>query len=158
MAAGSTPGIRLVHRAGATHPHRGRSWRWPPALQAHAAPVHPRDLHSHNCVRYRSPYDQTIPPWLFTRDDEQIETGVEGSLVVNDLALMASAVLAGVGIGYLPEQMVAPYLADGRLVPVLPGWGRSVDGVFLYHPSRRQTPMPLLVFLRFIEAWRKRNR
>jgi hypothetical protein len=30
-----------------------------------------------------------------------------------------------------------------------------LPGVFLYHPSRRQTPMPLQVFLRFIEKWRK---
>jgi hypothetical protein len=30
-----------------------------------------------------------------------------------------------------------------------------VPGVFLYYPSRRQTPMPLQVFLRFLEQWRK---
>ena len=130
----------------------------PAYLQKHPAPGHPRDLHSHNCVRYRSPWDQAILPWLFIRDGEQIETGVEGSLIVNDVELMLSAVLDGVGIGYLPEQMAAPYLAQGRLAPVLPGWSRPVDGVFLYHPSRRQKPMPLMVFLRFIEEWRKRNR
>ena len=130
----------------------------PAYLQNHPAPVHPRDLHSHNCVRYRSPWDQAIYPWLFTRDGEQIETGVEGSLIVNDLELMQSAILDGVGIGYLPEQMAAPYVAQGRLTPVLEGWSRTVDGVFLYHPSRRQKPMPLTVFLQFIEEWRRRNR
>ena len=130
----------------------------PAYLQNHPAPVHPRDLHSHNCVRFRSPWDQAILPWLFTRDGEQIETGVEGSLIVNDLELMESAVLDGVGVGYLPEQMAAPYLAQGRLAPVLQGWSRTVDGVFLYHPSRRQKPMPLTVFLQFIEEWRRRNR
>jgi DNA-binding transcriptional LysR family regulator len=130
----------------------------PAYLQTHAAPVHPRDLHSHNCVRYRSPWDQALLPWEFTRDGEHIETGVEGSLIVNDVELMQRAVLDGVGVGYLPEQMVAPYLAQGRLAVVLQGWSRAVEGVFLYHPSRRQKPMPLMVFLRFIEEWRKCNR
>jgi DNA-binding transcriptional LysR family regulator len=158
-------GIRVVHRVerDMTILRIGDDFKIlavaaPAYLQTHAAPVHPRDLHSHNCVRLRAPYDQTIQNWLFARDGEQIETAVEGSLVVNDVDLMQSAVLDGVGIGYLPEQMAAPHLAQGRLVRVLEGWSRSIDGVFLYHPSRRQTPMPLMVFLRFIEAWRKRHR
>jgi DNA-binding transcriptional LysR family regulator len=130
----------------------------PTYLQALPPPEHPRDLHAHNCIRFRSPYDQAVQPWLLARNGEQIETAVEGSLIVNDVDLMQRAVLDGVGIGYLPEQMAAPYLAQGRLVRVLEGWSRSIDGVFLYHPSRRQTPMALQVFLRFIEARRKRSR
>jgi DNA-binding transcriptional LysR family regulator len=158
-------GIRVVHRVerDMTILRIGDDFRIlavaaPAYLRTHPAPAHPRDLHSHNCIRFRAPYDQTIQTWLLARDGEQIETAVEGSLIVNDVELMESATLDGVGIGYLPEQMAAPYLAEGRLVRVLEGWSRSVDGVFLYHPSRRQTPMPLMVFLRFIEAWRKRER
>jgi DNA-binding transcriptional LysR family regulator len=158
-------GIRVVHRVerDMTILRIGDDFRIlvvaaPAYLRTHPAPAHPRDLHSHNCIRFRAPYDQTIQTWLLARDGEQIETAVEGSLIVNDVELMESATLDGVGIGYLPEQMAAPYLAEGRLVRVLEGWSRSIDGVFLYHPSRRQTPMPLMVFLRFIEAWRKRER
>jgi len=43
-----------------------------------------------------------------------------------------------------------------RLVVLLEGWNRTRPGIFLYHPSRRQTPMPLQVFLRFVEKWRRR--
>jgi DNA-binding transcriptional LysR family regulator len=158
-------GIRVVHRVerDMTILRIGDDFRIlavaaPAYLQAHAPPAHPRDLHSHNCILFRSPYDQVVQSWLFERDGEQIETSVEGSLTVNDIDLMQSAVLDGVGVGYLPEQLAAPYLAQGRLVRVLEGWSRTIDGVFLYHPSRRQTPMPLQVFLRFIEARRKRSR
>jgi DNA-binding transcriptional LysR family regulator len=69
-----------------------------------------------------------------------------------------SAILDGVGIGYLPEQMVKPHLEQGRLVPFLQDWSRTIDGVFLYHPSRRQMPMPLMLFMRFIEKQRKHAR
>jgi DNA-binding transcriptional LysR family regulator len=130
----------------------------PSYLETHPMPAHPRDLHFHNCVLYRSPWDDAIASWVFGKDGEQIDTLVEGSLILNDLELMKSAILDGAGIGYLPEHMMAEHLASGRVVTVLDGWSRQVDGVFLYHPSRRQTPMPLQVFLRFIEAHRQRNR
>jgi hypothetical protein len=39
---------------------------------------------------------------------------------------------------------------------LLEGWSCTLPGIFLYHPSRRQTPMPLQVFLKFVEKWRKR--
>jgi DNA-binding transcriptional LysR family regulator len=80
---------------------------------------------------------------------------VEGSLTVNDLELLLSAALDGVGIAYLAEPMIGALLAEGRLVTLLEGWSCTLSGIFLYHSSRRQPPMPLQVFLRFIERWRK---
>jgi DNA-binding transcriptional LysR family regulator len=112
--------------------------------------VHPNDLHAHNCVRYRMPWDGSVAAWVFTKGEEQIEIAVDGSLIVNDFDLWLSAVLDGVGIGYLPEPVIESYLAQGRLVALLQDWSRTLT-VFLYHPSRRQNPMPLQVFLRFIE-------
>ena len=127
----------------------------PEYMARHERPSHPRDLYAHNCILFRTPWDHAISHWIFTKDGQQIEVTPEGTLTVNDLDLWLNAVLDGIGVGYLPEAMVAPYLAQGRLVTLLEDWTRSVDGVFLYHPSRRQTPMPLAVFLRFIEKWRK---
>lgn len=116
----------------------------------------PSDLHALNCIRYRSPWDGSIQSWIFSRGEEQTEIAVEGSLTLNDPDLMLSTVLAGVGVTCLPEPIVAPYLAAGRLVRLLEGWSRTM-GVFLYHPSRRQTPMPLQVFLRFVERRRRQG-
>jgi DNA-binding transcriptional LysR family regulator len=129
----------------------------PAYLARHPKPFHPKDLHEHNCIRYRMPWDGSIIPWAFTKDDEETEIAVEGSLIVNDIDLLLSAILDGVGIGYFPEPMIASHIAQGRLVPILDGWSRKLPGFFLYHPSRRQPPMPLRVFLRFIEKWRKRG-
>jgi DNA-binding transcriptional LysR family regulator len=121
-------------------------------------PLAPGDLHAHDCIRLRTPWDGSIQPWIFSKGDEHAEIAVEGPLIVNDLELAFRATLEGVGVGYLPEPMIASELAQGRLVVLLEDWSRTLPGVFLYHPSRRQTPMPLQVFLRFVETWRKRNR
>jgi hypothetical protein len=40
---------------------------------------------------------------------------------------------------------------------MLEEWSGTLPGVFLYYPSRRQTPVPLRVFLDFIKKWRKRQ-
>ena len=62
----------------------------------------------------------------------------------------------GVGVTYMPEPLVAPYLAQGALVTILEEWSGTLPGVFLYYPSRRQLPVPLRVFLDFIKKRRKR--
>jgi DNA-binding transcriptional LysR family regulator len=127
-----------------------------PAYLAHRPkPSHPKDLHAHNCIRYRLPWDASVPPWVFNKGKQHAEIAVEGSLIVNDADLLLTTALDGVGVAYLPEPMIASHLAQGRLIPLLDSWSRTLPGIFLYHPSRRQTPMPLQVFLKFVEKWRK---
>lgn len=130
----------------------------PDYLSRHPAPSVPQDLHSHNCIRFRLPWEGTIAPWLFVKDGHQTEIAVDGSLIVNDAEVLLVNTLDGVGIGLLPEPMITSHVAQGRLTPVLTDWSRTLPGIFLYHPSRRQTPMQLEVFLRFIEKWRKLDR
>ena len=130
----------------------------PAYVARHPKPSTPKDLHAHNCIRFRTPWDGSIQPWTLTKGSEHTEIAVEGSLIVNDVELALTAVLDGIGVGYLPEPMMASHLSEGRLVVLLEDWSRTLPGVFLYHPSRRQTPMPLQVFLRFVETWRKRAR
>jgi DNA-binding transcriptional LysR family regulator len=130
----------------------------PEYLASNPRPSVPQDLHAHDCIRVRSPWDGSMQAWLLNRRDEHIEIAVDGRLVVNDMEVLVGNVLDGAGVGYLPEPLAASYLAQGRLVRLLEDWSRTIPGIFLYHPSRRQPPMPLQVFLRFVESWRKRYR
>lgn len=127
----------------------------PNYLARHPAPALPKDLHAHNCIRYRFRWDGSIQPWIFIKGRQHTEIAVDGSLTVNDLDLLLSAALDGVGVAYVAEPIVEPHLAQGQLVTLLEGWNCTLPGIFLYHPSRRQTPMPLQVFLGFVKKWRK---
>jgi DNA-binding transcriptional LysR family regulator len=155
-------GIRLGHRIERdmtvlrlTDDFRVLTVAAPSYLARRPGPSIPQDLHAHNCVRCRAPWDGSTQPWGFTNGDKHAEIAVDGSLVVNDIDVLLRSVLDGGGIGHLPEPMVASYVMQGRLVSLLEDWSRTKPGIFLYHPSRRQTPMPLQVFLRFVEQWRK---
>jgi DNA-binding transcriptional LysR family regulator len=127
----------------------------PAYLAARAPIVHPMDLQTCNCIRYRMPHDGSLHPWVFKAKEETIDVAVGGALVVNDLEFAVTAVLGGVGVAYLPEPLVAAHLAQGRLLAVVPGWSLTMPGIFLYHPSRRQVPVALEVFIRAAESWRR---
>ena len=129
----------------------------PAYLDGKSAPLRPEDLRDHNCIRYRLPEDGSIVRWLVEKGARQTEIPVDGSLIINDLDLMVGAALDGIGIAYLPLPLVQAALANGQLIRLLPGWARRMQGIYLYHPSRRQMPMPLVVFLRFIKEWRRMN-
>ena len=97
-------------------------------------------------------------PWGFTRGNQHTDIAVDGSLIVNDIDLLLRIVLDGGGKAGLliPEPMAASHVvARPARQPCWTTGARTKPGIFLYHPSRRQTPMPLEVFLRFVEAWRK---
>ena len=79
---------------------------------------------------------------------------VEGPLVFNTIALRLNAALAGLGLAYLPEDVVRTHVAEGRLIQVLADWCAPWSGYHLYYPSRRQ-PTPAFAVL--VDALRYRG-
>jgi len=100
-------------------------------------PLTPQDLTDHNCINLRLPTYGGVYVWEFEKDGRELNVRVEGQLVFNNIALRLNAVLAGMGIAYLPEDLVEAHLADGRLVRVLEDWCPPFSGYHLYYPSRR---------------------
>lgn len=117
------------------------------------APKHPRDLLDRPCVRVRYP-SGAEPAWEFEKDGEPLRISPSGPLVSTSPSLLMRAMLEGVGFGTPFEEAARPYLADGRLVEVLPEWSETFPGPFLYYPSRRTMPSPLRAFVDFVQARR----
>jgi DNA-binding transcriptional LysR family regulator len=109
-------------------------------------PKKPQDLTAHDCINVRLPTYGGIYAWEFEKRGRELKVRVEGQLVFNNIALRLNAVLAGLGLAYLPEDQVAPYLADGRLIRVLNDWCAPFSGYHIYYPSRRQ-PAPAFTVL-----------
>src|SRR4029077_7100998 len=55
----------------------------PDYLAAHPAPVRPRDLDAHDCIRFRFPSGMILP-WQFEKRGKQIEVAPMGRLTLND--------------------------------------------------------------------------
>ena len=102
-------------------------------------PKTPQDLTAHDCINLRLPTYGGLYAWEFEKGGRELKVRVEGQLVFNNIALRLSAVLAGLGLAYLPEDQVQAHLAEGRLVRVLADWCPPFSGYHLYYPSRRQS-------------------
>lgn len=126
----------------------------PAYLQARGRPEHPRDLLQHACLRGKFP-SGAMPLWEYERDGETVSVDPGGPLVFRvagavDLAVKAA--LDGLGVIYLFEDWLKPYLHSGALVPVLEPWWQGFSGPYLYYPGRRYLPSPLRAFVDFINA------
>ncbi|MCO8161241.1 LysR family transcriptional regulator [Pseudomonas sp. LJDD11] len=121
----------------------GPDWRLslvatPAYFERNPAPATPYDLMKHTCINIRHRPSGSIYAWEFERDGKPFTVKGEGPLVFNSIVHVLNAALDGIGIGYVPQELVAPYLADGRLIEVLPQWCPTFQGFHLYYPNRRQ--------------------
>src|SRR5438132_10874371 len=116
-------------------------------------PKKPQDLTAHDCINIRLPTYGGIYAWEFEKRGRELKVRTDGQLVFNNLALRLNAALAGMGLAYMPEDVVQPYLSDGRLVRVLDEWCAPFPGYHLYYPSRRQ---PAPAFSVLVDALRYR--
>ena len=117
-------------------------------------PDTPRDLTRHRCIAMRLPTLGGLLPWEFEKNGRAVNVQVEGQLTFNVMAMGLRATLDGLGLGYCQADLVAPYVADGRLVSVLEDWCPSFPGYHLYYPSRRQHSAAFAVV---VEALRYRG-
>ena len=70
--------------------------------------------------------------------------------VADDLLTLKFAVLAGTGMGWLPDYMCHDEIADGRLVHLLPDWSPPQGVVHAVFPSRRGLSPAVRGFLDFL--------
>jgi DNA-binding transcriptional LysR family regulator len=127
----------------------------PHYLDKRGRPKQPQDLTAHDCINIRLPTRGGVYVWEFEKRGRALKARVDGQLVFNSIALRMEAVLAGLGLAYLPEDQVARELASGRLIQVLDDWCAPFAGYHLYYPSRRQVAPAFAVL---VEALRCRRR
>lgn len=111
----------------------------PAYFESHPKPKSPRDLIRHACINFRHG-TAGVYRWEFERGKKSLSIGVNGPLIVDDVALVIHAAIDGVGLAFLNENLAAPHLARGELIRVLEAWCQPYPGFFLYYPSRRQQP------------------
>ncbi|MEZ4584817.1 MAG: LysR family transcriptional regulator [Gemmatimonadales bacterium] len=118
----------------------------PSYFESHPKPETPRDLLDHRCVNFR--HGSTgIYRWEFEKGRRSLVVGVDGPLVVDDVHLMITAALEGVGLAYADEERVLAHLRTGALVRVLDDWCQPFPGFYLYYPSQRQLPAAITALI-----------
>jgi len=137
----------------------GPDWRLvvvgsPDYFAHHSTPSTPDELTEHACINIRHRVAGPIYAWEFEKDQRSFTVKAEGPLVFNSIMHVLNAALDGIGLAYVPEPLVAPYLADGRLKMILTDWSPYFQGYHLYYPNRRQASP---AFMAFVDAIRYRE-
>jgi DNA-binding transcriptional LysR family regulator len=110
----------------------------PEYFQAHTPPQSPNDLAQHNCINLRLPTYGSLLSWEFEKDGHFVKAKVEGQWTFNNSSQIIRAALAGCGLAYVPEDLAAEAVAQGKLQSVLMDWCQPFPGYHLYYPNRRQ--------------------
>jgi DNA-binding transcriptional LysR family regulator len=132
----------------------------PQYLALRGVPQHPSELAAHDCLLYLG--GSPTRNWTFVRKTkrkpdnpgERVGVNVTGSLKANNSEVLRDALLAGLGIGLLPDFSLQQDTSGSRkhppLVQVLPDW--QVQGFFGEHiyalrPWSAQVPKAVQCFV-----------
>ncbi|MGM3173053.1 LysR family transcriptional regulator [Dickeya lacustris] len=127
----------------------------PDYFSRYVIPETPHDLQHHRCINMRLPTLGGLYHWEFEKDGKPLQVKVEGQLTFNHLAERIDAAESGFGLAFIPEDMIQPQLASGKLMAVLQEWCPTFPGYYLYYPSRKQHPP---AFALLIDALRYTHR
>ncbi|CAN7653836.1 LysR family transcriptional regulator [Variovorax paradoxus] len=118
----------------------------PAYIAARGAPATLQELAEHDCVTSPHPSGRTL--WrLAGPGGAEEEVQVAGRFSGNTAQALRKAALAGLGIALLPPTMARLDLEAGRLVPVLPQYQRTGQGLSVLYPSRKHLPLAVSAFI-----------
>lgn len=148
IRSGNLPDSRLMSRS--LRPFRALLCASPAYLEKHGIPECPRDLDSHQAVRFRFPNSRKLQDWPITLSADQPELRIHTVLTCNNMEALQNMVVSGLGIGCLPDFLARAPLAAGKLCTIL---DRYLDGPGQFHllwPSNRHLSPKVRVFVDFL--------
>ncbi len=82
-------------------------------------PKTPNELTAHNCANVRLKTHGGLYTWEFTKDGKSVNVQVQGQMIFNTSTQLLTAALDGYGLAYAPEDVVRPYIDNGRMTCLL---------------------------------------
>src|SRR5471032_2513081 len=120
----------------------------PAYLDKHGRPKHPLHLTEHRCIGYS--YTMNSEVWRFRKGSKSASVRPSGPLRVNNGDAMMPALIAGTGLGILPEFFLCEALESKRLVRLLPDWSIPLGAVYWVMPPAGPTPRRVEVLRDFL--------
>ena len=112
----------------------------PRYLNTYGKPEHPLHLAQHRCICYS--HTRTNEVWRFAKGPKSASVRPSGPLRLNNGDAIMSALIAGTGLGILPEFFLREALESKRLERLLPDWSIPLGAVYWVTP---EGPLPKCV-------------
>lgn len=129
----------------------------PAYLAHHGMPAEPEELQHHACLIVRengAAGGHRFDHWTLVREKDKAPAriAVDGPLSANSGELVRDWCLAGHGIMLRSLWDIAPRLASGELVRVLPGWSMPDADIHWLAPHRPQVPRRIRLLIDHLAA------
>ena len=122
----------------------------PTYLKTYGEPSAIADLKTHALFGIAQSQNELV--WTLKNDQQETVTfRCRPRLLSNDISPTQQAVVAGLGIGLLPEFLVYQELKRQELVNVLSQWSSLPIPINAIYPSRKYMPQKVKIFLEFLE-------
>ena len=123
----------------------------PSYLAGRIHPVEPSDLAEMDGIVMRSDSNGRVRHWTMRdTNGREMSTLTRETIVMNDPLDMVRAAILGLGVTFLAVPDVAPHLASGALVRLLPGWYADAGAIHLYYSSRTLSPAKIRAFVEHV--------
>ena len=120
----------------------------PAYLDQHGRPRHPLNLSQHRCICYSATMAAEV--WRFAKGHHSASVRPTGPLRINNGDAMLPALLAGSGLGILPEFLVREAIDSGRLERLLRDWSIPLGAVYWVTPPEGPLPKRVAVLGEFL--------
>ena len=121
----------------------------PRYLEKHKLPKTPQDLLNHRLLAFSRWRPDSRWYLAHVNGNDKQTLKFQPYLAINDYAGLASALVAGTGIGELPPLVQPQLLRKGQLVEVMPKWRFRAFDLSVIHLGDRHIPRAVRVFKEF---------
>ena len=121
----------------------------PAYMKKHKPPRNPGDLLQHRLLAFSFWKPKCHWDFIHVNGKDKETLTFQPYFSMNDYAGLATALLAGVGIGDLPPVVEPCLLHEGRLVEIMPKWKFRNFDLSLVHAGTRHMPRVVRVFKEF---------
>lgn len=113
-----------------------------------ALPKHPSELADMNAILYANVSDRWI---LHKKGAEDVSMSPTRCFVSNNGDFMLYPLLAGKGIGHLPDFFCQQYLASGQLISFLDDWNKGPQSLYIVTPPSRYRPARVEALIQYLK-------
>jgi DNA-binding transcriptional LysR family regulator len=120
----------------------------PSAIEKYPLLNKPEDLSKVPIVVWLSSH--TPAGWTFRQADREVRITNDPRLACDDIRLIKSALVRGIGVGYLPLKLAAQELAEGSLKTIFDDWTLETHKIVAIYPTRQGLPPSVRALIDFI--------
>lgn len=119
----------------------------PDYIRTYGAPETPDEISGHESLM------QGAETWQFMDGDKIVTARPQGRFKADNATALIAAAVAGLGLAYLPNELIKEHLASGALAPVMTSFPPPLAGAYVLRPPGRLPARKIRVLIELLTEY-----